>query len=53
MNPAASSQGWRGPAANTAYPAAKQTAPAASTRIGLERSPCHPAGTLISVAARL
>lgn len=31
----------------------KQTAPAARTRIGLARSPCHPAGTLITVAATL
>ena len=49
----ASRQGWPGPAAKTAYPAAKQTGSAASTRTGLKRSPCHPAGTLITVAARL
>ncbi len=34
MNPAASSQGWRGPAVKTPYPAVKQIAPAARTRRG-------------------
>jgi len=53
MNPVASSQGGRGPAANTPYPAAKQITPAARTRIGLNLSPYRPAGMLIRVAAML
>src|SRR5260370_1172002 len=51
-NPAASRQGWRGPAAKTPAPGAKQDPPAAQTPTGPNRAPGRPAREPRTVAAQ-